>query len=186
MAMKTFTERVYLLYPAILLSVIVILLFVPLQVTSSQPASSVQQPENAIAAALPWRGCGINDSQDKVIATFPIRNGGLNGKTARMKCGSEKPPFGFRHIRQKHPEWKENAALVRKQWFEVVDDVVGIVAMAPTYTNFSFSRGTFCYTRPYYLVYRGQVVRTIHPGLVMNASGDIITVFPGGRCASNK
>lgn len=119
--------------------------------------------------------------RDRIIQQWTIDGFGLDGKQSKLKCGNDS--FSYWHIYDRHYEhWRQNADLMGVNWKKLLGLAIQKSVTGPLESTFDSNRGTFCYSGPirtYNRVNDGKVTpHYMHPRIIMNASGDIITAFP--------
>lgn len=145
-------------------------------VWTAEPGQS--GPEPLTAAKPPWKACGTNTKDSKVIRTFKP-----NKKyTFTLYCGHSKG--GYRHIAARHgDDFKRLAALTGDHWRDVADLGMKAGFSDPDAskpdkdypkTRHCFSRTITMYNKSTGEKVKNQIIQTI----VITSTGTIITAHP--------
>jgi len=124
------------------------------------------------------------EQRNYVIQSWKIDGFGLNGKTGRLECGSDKD--GYWHIDKNHgSQWKQNADMMGVHPKKLLGLAIMKSLTGPLNSTFDSSRGTFCYTGPirtYDREVNGErVSKIMNPRIILNNGGLIITAIPSSK-----
>jgi hypothetical protein len=147
------------------------------------PTAAQANTQAPAASADLWHGCGFRSDDDKIVRTFEryrARAEGhfMRGGKSNLLCGNKN--FGYRHIKVRHrQEWEQAALLTRTNWRDVADFSIETVLGDPD--KVTYKNKKFCFSRLVYLVNKqtGRIVDTRTPNIVVSEGNKrVITAFP--------